>query len=445
MMNSVKRTITVAVCAALQDAGEATRSLEIVRGIRKYVPDGLGFRAVFLSHGGRFEQKILDSGFEIYKAEPQLEGVGFYQDLKPNRNNFVGSAELASRLIKGELAAFRVIRPDAVLYGFWPFASLARRMAEPEIPGICYLPLPLERNIYSTNLMKDIPDQIKPLTFLPLGVRRAMMKAIPPSVRTKAPIFRQQNILDAAKQCGWNGSELQNLFDLLRSDLTIVNDLPEFYRDIRLPSDFKITGPLYSQPGPNEQVSPEIEKIFQDGGKTKIFCTMGSSGRKNFLLEAVRAIAALPTEQYCAVILAPKAVCPLEEAQTAAGGRPNIYITDQFVPAKLVNALADIVVCHGGQGTVQTAMASGTPIVGAAMQPEQQINLDNVVISGAAVRIPVTRWNEKNIRSAVTKISSDPTYRRNAEKLAQSMASVCGKKESADAIWHFIGERCHEE
>lgn len=83
--------------------------------------------------------------------------------------------------------------------------------------------------------MKDVPDQMKPLTFLPIRLRRKIMDVIPASMALKAPILRQSNLLNAAKECGWNGEPLANLFDLLKADLTIVNDFAEFYKNVPIP------------------------------------------------------------------------------------------------------------------------------------------------------------------------------------------------------------------
>ncbi|HBC96967.1 MAG TPA: glycosyl transferase, partial [Clostridium sp.] len=112
--------------------------------------------------------------------------------------------------------------------------------------------------------------------------------------------------------------------------------------------------------------------------------------------------------------------------------------TDSFVPAPLVNSLADIVISHGGQGTIQTAIASGTPVVGFAMQPEQQINLDNIVIRGAGIRIPINRWNSHNIQSSVNRIIRKPSYRENMRTLKNILNSINGRKNSAFAIWDYM-------
>ena len=75
------KRLRVAFAVALQDAGEATRSLEIAKGLREYSPDGWSVECVFLSHGSRFTPKIVDAGFEVYDCSPKLGGVGFMEQL----------------------------------------------------------------------------------------------------------------------------------------------------------------------------------------------------------------------------------------------------------------------------------------------------------------------------------------------------------------------------
>jgi UDP:flavonoid glycosyltransferase YjiC (YdhE family) len=103
--------------------------------------------------------------------------------------------------------------------------------------------------------------------------------------------------------------------------------------------------------------------------------------------------------------------------------------------------MADVVVSHGGQGTVQTALACGTPIVGVAMQLAQQVNLDNVAAKGAGIRISSHRWTASTVQQAVRTILEARRYQENARRLQQSVRSVDGKKNSAEAIWQFVTQR----
>lgn len=442
-METDKKQITIAVSVILQDAGEATRSIEIMKSVAENAPGGYTVRALFFTHGSKFDKKVLDNGFELYKVSPQLEGDGFLSALKTSTTNIVGDKSLAVELMKGEIEALKSCRPDIVLHGFWPFAGIARKMVLPVIPSVCFLPLPLEKTLMTTCLMRDIPDQIKLLTFLPEKLRRKIVSSMPKSFFNKIPLMKQINIIYAANECGWKGEQISSFFDMLKADLTIVNDFPFFYKDVPIPENFVITGPLYSQAAKGESVDPAIQKIFHKDteNQVNIFCTMGSSGKKEFLTEAVKAIVSLPGEHYHAAVLVPKAVCPIEDIAQLVKGKPNIYITDKFVPAKLVNALADITICHGGQGTVQTALKSGTPIIGFGMQPEQQINLDHVMLNGAGIRIPSPRFNSRNILKAIRKVSGNSSYRENSKRLGGMMSDENSSKDTADAIWNFTVKR----
>jgi UDP:flavonoid glycosyltransferase YjiC (YdhE family) len=434
-----KKQVTIVIGTVFQDAGEATRALEIAKGIQELAPTaGIAPRIIFLSRGSRFEPKVLEAGFEIYHAEPEMSGIGLHQDLKMAPGEFVGESSIALALIQGEINAYRDIRPDLVLYGFWPIGGIARRMVPKEIPGICFVPLPLTEAFPDT--ISDVPEQIKPLAKLPYKVRIAIFHAIPKFIKLRIPLLRHRIIDEAARKLGWKGEPLVNIFAMLRPNLLLVNDLPDYYDTALFPKHVVFTGPLFSRSG-DEEVSPEIQRVFDPGnGKVKILCTLGSSGSKKQLLEIIKLFTTGPGMNWNAVILSPSSICPIEEAKAALGDRDGIYITDSFIPAQKVNALADAVICHGGQGTVQTAIASGTPLVGVAFQPEQQMNLDHIVSYGAAIRVPFDEWTAGNIGKAVSKILADKQYKANAERLKSQMASMDGKKRSAEAILAKIKE-----
>lgn len=138
-MSISNKLITIVVSVVLQDAGEATRSLEIMNGLRAITPDGYTLRVIFFSHGSKFDNKVLENGFEVYPVKPDMEGNGYYADFRPSPTNFIGDTQFAEKLLEGEIEALQQCKPDLILYGFWPIASLARRMVRPSIPGICFL------------------------------------------------------------------------------------------------------------------------------------------------------------------------------------------------------------------------------------------------------------------------------------------------------------------
>lgn len=431
------RTVKIAVATLFADAGEATRALELAKGLRENCPFANGTEIIFMSHGSKFDDVLRSEGFEVFPTEPKLAGVGFANDIAPTKTNMIGSQDLAYELIKGELKALKELSPDVLLHGFWPTGGVASKIYGRALE-IFYVPIPFDPAPFSTYLLKDLPDFITPLTYLPASLRKKIMAGIPAKLKLNMPLLKQTNILKAVERLGNDGKapEIKNIFDMLASDFTVVNDFPDFYKGCRLPEDFTVTGPLFSISAGGGEVDKNISERFKEGRGLRIFCTLGSSGRRKQLIEAIKAICADKTRQ--AVVLCPKAVCPIEDAKAAAGGNPNIYFTDSFVPALKVNSMADIVLSHGGQGTVQTAVAGGTPIIGFAVQPEQQVNLDHIAEYGAAIRLPICKWNAANIDKAIRKISGTPSYREKMKELQEAMRSIDGKKNASVSIWNFI-------
>lgn len=431
----MNKKVTIAISTAFQDAGDATRAIEIAKNLKQYQPADIEARIIFLSHGSKFEQKVLDLGFEVYPTKPELPGVGLYQDLGMTVTNLIGTEELAEKMIEGEREAYREIKPDIVLHGFWPMASLARRMAEKEIPGICFVPLPLVPNFL--DVIPDVPEQIKIFSVFSKPVRLWLFRHIPRFIKKRVPILRQNNIRKAAYKLGWKGEKLTNTFDLLKADLTLINDLPDYYDANKFPKQVAFTGPLFSIPAANEPVDPEITNVFDPhNGKPKIFCTLSSSGSREMLSEVIKVFTYGKGLEWNAVILSPH--FPIDEARKLLGNREGVFVTDQFIPAPKVNAMADVVVSHGGQGTVQTAIHAGTPIVGVAAQQEQFINLSNIESRGAGIRIPRSKWTALTIQKSINTILKNQAYREAMLQLKQRLDSMDGGKNAATAIWEKI-------
>jgi UDP:flavonoid glycosyltransferase YjiC (YdhE family) len=290
--------------------------------------------------------------------------------------------------------------------------------------------------------MPDAPEEIGILSYLPHMIRKFIINHIPRQIRYRLPLLRHRNIRIAAQQLGWQGKPLKNTFDMLEADMTLVNDLRDFYAGGRFPGTFKFTGPVFSLPLSSEVVDDSILKVFAaDNSRPKIFCTLGSSGSREQLLEVVEVFASGAGLQWDAVILSPSSVCPIQDARKILGGRDGIILTDAFVPARLVNAMADIVVCHGGQGTIQTAIISGTPLVGLATQPEQQINLDHIAAFGAGIRIPRRKWKSVTIRQQISEVVKNKKFKAKALQLKELLNINNGKEISALAIWDFLRQR----
>lgn len=430
------KTIRILFATIFQNSGDATRALEIAKALRDDPADGRRVEITFLTRGSRFEAAALREGFALHRAAPELGGVQYLDDFRTRFGELIGDEELAVEILRGELAAYRELSPDLLIYGFWPIGSIARRMAIPHTPAVAFLPLPLTEDFLRT--VHRFPDEMA-LSRLPQRWQRLLLEAVPLPLKERLPALRHACIRRAAERLGWRGEPLRNIFRMLRSDRYLVNDFPDFYPAGSFDRRVVFTGPLFSQPSEAEITDPRIRAVLDAANpRPKIFCTLGSSGSKEALLEAIRMFGG-PDSPWSGIVLCPPAICPIDEAR-AALRNPHVVLTDAFVPAAAINARVDAVVCHGGQGTLQTALRSGTPLVGVAAQPEQQMNLQHLEAYGAALSIAPRNWRVAAIARAVSRLLADERYRAKAAELGRKAAAMEPRKRIVEQIRPFFPE-----
>ncbi|RDW58423.1 glycosyl transferas-like protein [Coleophoma crateriformis] len=425
------------VSAAFQDAGDTTRAIALAMALREYCPKGHSLKIDFLSCGSKLEPIIQKAGFNIVPCQPRVKGVSVADDLGWDFPEFFGSEDIARTFIKGQLEALRSLRPDAVLHGMWAPTSIAARLLK--IPTISFMPLPMDAASFGNGLIRDLPDPIPLFTYLPRPARQWLARNFS-HLMLRAPIFQQHRVGAAAEAFGWPEKGPMSLFQIAHADLNLVNDLPAFHAKYapKLPDDIVFTGPLFAQVHETQELDPKIAAHLRNEDGPSILVTMGTSGTKEFLFEAIRALIMHKEDSWTAVVLAAPAIASLEEVLAVTNDDPRLLVTDKFIPAPEAMALADLVIMHGGQGTVQTALAAGTPMVGVALQVEQQTNLDNVMDYGAGIRIQRRSWHPQTIRAAVKKILVDPQYKLHVMELAEAIRSMDGAKIASDYMWDFL-------
>ena len=294
----------------------------------------------------------------------------------------------------------------------------------------------------------DLPSDIQAKGFwiLPKPVRRKILHHVITSPNNS---INQPTLRSAATEAGWVKEKKEGktvwIWDMLKSNIVLVNDLPGNYNGYSLPDSTVITGPVFPFDDDNSSetpIDPEILRVFDpsDDEKIKIFVAMGSSGHKKELVEAIKAASKITSDAsvYNVVALVPRTIGTIQEIQAEVFGDDpipdRVYLTDAFVPAKQVNKLADIALIHGGQGTVQTAMGAGTPIVSVGLQPEQVINIRQVERRGAGIKLERRQWTEANISGAIERIVADGSYSECARSVKKEMDLCDGSGTSAQAL-----------
>jgi UDP:flavonoid glycosyltransferase YjiC (YdhE family) len=109
----------------------------------------------------------------------------------------------------------------------------------------------------------------------------------------------------------------------------------------------------------------------------------------------------------------------------------HIRIVDR-IPHSAALSQADVMVCHGGMGSVAAALAAGVPLVCVPMSRDQPLNANRAAQLGAAVVIddvtPVA------IAHAVSQVVGDSSYCAAARALAEASRNEGGARQAASAI-----------
>ena len=109
--------------------------------------------------------------------------------------------------------------------------------------------------------------------------------------------------------------------------------------------------------------------------------------------------------------------------------------TDQVMiegtlPSHLVMPQVDLAVTTGGQGSIQTAMASGTPVLGIPLHIEQDLNIALVERLGAARHAIPT----DDLATLATQMLNNSSHLEAAERIQKLYAAANGPLDAAETI-----------
>src|SRR4051812_4713430 len=113
---------------------------------------------------------------------------------------------------------------------------------------------------------------------------------------------------------------------------------------------------------------------------------------------------------------------------------PNARV-EAFVPHGPIIERAACVVCHGGQGTTQKALAAGVPVCVVPFYRDQFDVARRVEVAEAGVRLHHKRLAPQRLRAAVRAAT---TKRPGAERIARAFAAAGGARAAADAVEELV-------
>jgi UDP:flavonoid glycosyltransferase YjiC (YdhE family) len=231
---------------------------------------------------------------------------------------------------------------------------------------------------------------------------------------------------------------------LLLGDLTLVPEIPEVLgvpaaeierwepapgSPYRPGSRMRCTGPLYARL--DLPVPEPVERFLSRPGPVAYVAITSSS------TALVRAVVQALANVDVRVLVAGTVH---EHAALAEGSDPEgRVLVGGVLPSHLIMPRVALAVTAGGQGSVQTAMAAGTPLLGIALQPEQDLNIVLAERQGAARRIAPRHAGTSRLTALATSMLADARYRQAAQRIAAQYARTDGPGNAAEAILELAG------
>ncbi len=406
--------------------GDFTRALETAKGMKQS-----GMEVKFFNHGGIHNHMISEAGIDEENLYPELTWDQHQIIMDINRYKVkVGtplpiSTEQWIKMAEADLKALDEYKPDGVYAGL----NLSCMISVP------YAKIPMVTQVPTVNCpsfihkeMYNMPNTMETNFF--------MRKVVPGFIKRK--IMKKVLLGDSAKESLTTFNEarkhfgldpIYNITDLVRGDITLLPDLPILsgLKEEDLTEGYHYSAPIFSMM--DMPISSEIKKVFDRPG-LNIFCSLGSSGFPETLKLIIET---LKKNEHFNIVCSTTSILEPHEL----GPNTDRFYACKFLPAHLVNEMADIAVLHGGQGTIQTAVWAGTPVVGIGFQAEQQANIDGLVRAGMAIRIPIYDMSAKQILKAVNKVSKKK-YSENALIIKNKVRSTNGVKKSVEIMNNFI-------
>ncbi|MBK5230217.1 MAG: glycosyltransferase [Thermoleophilia bacterium] len=211
----------------------------------------------------------------------------------------------------------------------------------------------------------------------------------------------------------------------LSRKLVLVGTLPQLEPPRVWPKHVKVVGPVIWEPP-----AQPVEIPSGEGPLVVVAPSTAQDLEHRMLGASVSGLRDLPVR-----VLATKNG---REPERPLKPGPNTTIVD-WVSYSQVLPLADVIVCHGGHGTIMRALTSGTAPVVCPASGDQFENAARLRWAGVGLAVPARFLTSRTIAAAVEKVLSRPRMTERARQLSHWAANNDGSVRAADEIEAFAG------
>jgi UDP:flavonoid glycosyltransferase YjiC (YdhE family) len=108
----------------------------------------------------------------------------------------------------------------------------------------------------------------------------------------------------------------------------------------------------------------------------------------------------------------------------ALGPQPSGVIIRSYIPQHEVLPWCDVIVTHGGSGTVLGALAHGVPLLVVPQGADQWSNAEQIVAAGAGRRLLRHELSAAAVRDCVMALLGEPHYRQSASSIKEEIRAM---------------------
>lgn len=118
----------------------------------------------------------------------------------------------------------------------------------------------------------------------------------------------------------------------------------------------------------------------------------------------------------------------------------NVHI-ERYIPQALILPKCDLVISHGGSGSVMGALAHGVPLGLIPLNADQPLNAERCVALGVGQIIGTEEITPAEAREGVAALLADPSYKRNAARVRDEIAGLPGPEYAIALLERLVAER----
>lgn len=414
-MTDHDRNLRVLFAPETFNLGETSRAVAVARQLRD-----AGHDVRFMGYSRRFIDYVREAGFTIELLDPELSEDEADQLIAADQGRTLRhpfTTDLVRRRVASELALFERWQPDCVVIGTTLSLFISARARA--IPLIYVRPYAMSRG--HLTWMTTFPAT-QGQSWLGTQINRLagrLVRTIAARARWKPASFRR---VAAEYQVTLPSRTLE----ALDGDLNLIASLFPYLAGQAIASGEVTVGPIYAQ---GAGAIPATVTALAAGQRPVVYVGLGSSASRHVALSILRQLAVLDIE-----IISTAGRYLREDDRVRLPGNVHVY---DFLPAHQLAGLIDASVIHGGEGTVQTACASGVPFAGIGLQSEQRFNIDECAHYGNALRFTPRDIRQRRLPDLVGALLTDSVMRDAAKRLQEQTQPV-GAENAAREIVKFV-------